>query len=149
YPRSATVRAETDCVVLEMLRNVLDVLQKSKTFREQLDRNYRERVLATHLRSIPIFAELDEDFIKHLQRSVEIIRFAPGQVITEEGASSDALYLVRIGFVKVSQRHGNEDLVVAYLARGGHFGEMGLLTAGTPQGGRRNATCTALDHVEV
>ena len=32
YPRSATVRAETDCTMLEMLRNVLDVLQKSKVF---------------------------------------------------------------------------------------------------------------------
>ena len=37
YPRSATVRAVTDVVVLEMLRNVLDVLQKNKTFRAQLD----------------------------------------------------------------------------------------------------------------
>ena len=150
YPRSATVRADTDCVVLEMLRNVLDVMQKSKTFRAQLDRNYRERALGTHLRSVPIFADLDQDFIAHLQQRVELIRFAPGQVITEEGAPADAFYLVRIGFVKVSQKHGSgEDLVIAYLPRGGYFGEMGLLTAGTPDGGRRNATCTALDHVEV
>ena len=28
----ATVRAKTDCVMLEMLRNVLDVMQKNKTF---------------------------------------------------------------------------------------------------------------------
>ena len=150
YPRSATVRAETDCVVLEMLRNVLDVMQKNKTFRAQLDANYRARALGTHLRSVPIFADLDEDFIAHLQQRVELIRFAPGQVITEEGAPADAFYLVRIGFVKVSQKHGSgEDLVIAYLPRGGYFGEMGLLTAGTPDGGRRNATCTALDHVEV
>jgi CRP-like cAMP-binding protein/Fe-S-cluster-containing hydrogenase component 2 len=150
YPRSATVRAKTDCVVLEMLRNVLDVLQKNKTFRAQIERNYRERALANHLRSVPFFAELDEDFIAHLQQRVELIRFAPGQVITEEGAPADAFYLVRIGFVKVSQKHGSgEDLVIAYLPRGGYFGEMGLLTAGTPDGGRRNATCTALDHVEL
>ena len=45
YPRSATVRAETDCMMLEMLRNVLDVLQKSKTFRAQLDETYRRRAL--------------------------------------------------------------------------------------------------------
>src|SRR5262249_47986673 len=32
YPRSATVKARTDCVMLEMLRNVLDVMQKNKTF---------------------------------------------------------------------------------------------------------------------
>lgn len=150
YPRSATVRAKTDVVVLEMLRNVLDVLQKNKNFRAALDRNYRQRALKTHLRSVPIFADLDEEFIAHLQERVELLRFAPGQVITEEGALADAFYLVRIGFVKVSQKHGaGEDLVIAYLPRGGYFGEMGLLTAGTADGGRRNATCTALDHVEV
>ena len=43
YPRSATVRARTDCVMLEMLRNVLDILQRNKTFRAQLERNYRAR----------------------------------------------------------------------------------------------------------
>lgn len=149
YPRSATVRAKTDCVVLEMLRNVLDVLQKNKNFRAELERNYRQRALRTHLRSVPVFAGLDEAFIQDLQNRVELVRFAPGQVITEEGAEADAFYLVRIGFVKVSQKHAGEDLVIAYLPRGGYFGEMGLLTAGTPDGGRRNATCTALDHVEV
>ena len=145
YPRSATVRAQTDCVVLEMLRNVLDVLQKNKNFRAELERNYRQRALRTHLLSVPVFTDLDDEFIAEMQERVELLRFAPGQVITEEGAAADAFYLVRIGFVKVSQKHGDgDDLVVAYLSRGGYFGEMGLLA-----GGRRNATCTALDHVEV
>ena len=31
YPRSATVRAATDCVMFEMLRNVLDIIQRNKT----------------------------------------------------------------------------------------------------------------------
>ena len=30
YPRSATVRAATDCVMFEMLRNVLDIIQRNK-----------------------------------------------------------------------------------------------------------------------
>ena len=150
YPRSATVRAKTDCVMLEVLRNVLDVLQKNKTFREQLDRNYRTRALRTHLLSVPIFASLDDDFITFLQDRVELVRFAPGQVITEEGADADAFYLVRIGFVKVSQVHRGEELVLAYLPRGGYFGEMGLLALESGQtAGKRNATCTALDHVEL
>ncbi len=33
YPRSATVRAATDCVMLEMLRNVLDIIQRNKTLK--------------------------------------------------------------------------------------------------------------------
>jgi CRP-like cAMP-binding protein/Fe-S-cluster-containing hydrogenase component 2 len=144
YPRSATVRAKTDCVMLEMLRNVLDVMQKNKTFRAQLEANYRSRALVTHLRSVPIFHSLSEEFIHDLRDRVTLLRFAPGQVICAEEDVADALYLVRIGFVKVSQMRREEELVLAYLPRGAYFGEMGLLGEG-----RRTATCSALDHVEL
>ncbi len=145
YPRSATVRAKTDCVMLEMLRNVLDVMQKNKTFRATLEKNYRARALGTHLRSVPIFSTISEDFVEMLRDRVDLVRFAPGEVICEEGAPADAFFLVRIGFVKVSQKLNGEDLVLAYLSRGGYFGEMGLLG----EGGVRTATCVALDHVEL
>jgi CRP-like cAMP-binding protein len=144
YPRSATVRAKTDCVMLEMLRNVLDILQRNKTFRAQLERNYRSRALDSHLRSVPIFASLTKDFIDHLRDRVELLRFSPGQVICRQGEMADSLYLVRIGFVKVSEERPGGELILAYLARGGYFGEIALLS-GSP----RTATCTALDHVEV
>ncbi len=144
YPRSATVRAQTDCVMLEMLRNVLDILQRNKTFRTQLERNYRQRALDSHLRGVPVFATLTPDFIDHLRDRVELVRFNPGQVICRQGEVADSFYLVRIGFVKVSEERPGGDLVLAYLARGGYFGEIALLT-GSP----RTATCTALDHVEV
>ncbi len=144
YPRSATVRARTDCVMLEMLRNVLDVMQKNKTFRATLEKNYRARALGTHLRSVPIFSSISEDFVELLRDRVDLVRFAPGEVICEEGAPADAFYLVRIGFVKVSQKLNGEDLVLAYLSRGGYLGEMGLLGEGV-----RTATCVALDHVEL
>ena len=69
YPRSATVRAKTDCVMLEMLRNVLDILQRNKTFRAQLERNYRMRALDSHLRSVPIFALPDQGLHRPPARS--------------------------------------------------------------------------------
>src|SRR5206468_1223985 len=103
YPRSATVVAKTDCVMLEMLRNVLDVLQKNKTFRAQLGRKYRERALDTHLRSVPVFAGLTTEFIDHLREKVDLIRFSPGEVICRQGDVADSFYLVRLGFVKVSE----------------------------------------------
>jgi CRP-like cAMP-binding protein len=130
--------------MLEMLRNVLDVLQKNKTFRAQLDRNYRERALETHLRSVPIFASLTDDFIKRLRHRVELLRFAPGEVIFKQGDPADAFYLVRIGFVKVTEQYPGGELVLAYLPKGSYFGEIGLLGNGL-----RTATCAALDHAEL
>ena len=144
HPRSATVRARTDVVVLEMLRNVLDILQKNKTFRAELDRKYRQRALETHLKSVPVFASMPADFIGYLRDRVELQRYSPGEVIVRQGDVADAFYLVRLGFVKVTQHHRGGDLVLSYLGRGGYFGEMGLLG-----GGVRTATCIALDHVDV
>ena len=144
YPRSATIRAETDCSALEMLRNVLDIMQRNKTFRAQLDRSYRQRALDSHLRAVPVFAGLTDEFINHLRDKVELLRFNPGQVICRQGDAADSFYLVRVGFVKVSQSHPGGEVVLAYLSRGDYFGETGLL-----MGDVRTATCTALDHVEV
>ena len=144
YPRSATVRAETDVVAYEMLRNVLDIMMKNKSFRAAIDQNYRQRALENHLRGVPMFADLAPDFIEHLKESVELQRFAPGQVISSQGDPADSFYLVRIGFVKISEKYPGGELVLAYLSRGDYFGEIGLLG-----GGVRTATCTALDHVEL
>jgi len=144
YPRSATARASSRVVVLEMLRNVLDVLQKNKSFRAKLDKEYRQRALETHLRSVPIFSTLTKDFIDFLRERVELIRYSPGEVIFNQGDLADAFYLVRIGFVKVTEKYPGGELVLAYLSKGSYFGEIGLMG-----GGKRTATCAALDHVEV
>jgi len=144
YPRSATVVAESDVVAYEMLRNVLDIMLKNRTFRSQLDETYRRRALENHLRGVPMFADLSTQFIAHLKESVELQRFAPGQAIVQQGEAADSFYLVRIGFVKVSENYPGGEMVLAYLSRGDYFGEIGLLG-----GGIRTATCTALDHVEL
>jgi Fe-S-cluster-containing hydrogenase component 2 len=138
------VRAKTKVVVLEMLRTVLDILQKNKTFRAELERKYRQRALETHIRSVPEFSSMPAEFIDYLRDRVELIRYSPGEAIVRQGDAADAFYLVRMGFVKVSERHPGGDVVLTYLGRGSYFGEMGLLG-----GGIRTATCTALDHVDV
>ena len=46
--------------------------------------------------------------------------------------------------MKVAEDHPQGELVLNYLGRGGYFGEIGLLGEG-----RRTATCTAMDHVEL
>ncbi|HEX4274514.1 MAG TPA: cyclic nucleotide-binding domain-containing protein [Bryobacteraceae bacterium] len=145
YPRSATVRASTDCVMLEMLRNVLDVIQRNKTMRAELELNYRRRALDDHLRTVPLFAGLSREFVESLATKVELVRLSKGDVICRQGEIADAFYLVRIGFVKVTEERTGGDLVLAYLGKGGYFGEIGLLTTR----GLRTATVTALDHVEL
>ncbi len=128
YPRSATVRARTDVVVLEMLPNILNnVLYTSAAFKDKLNKNYRERSLDAHFRSVPIFTSLSEEFMDTLRERAELVDVTPGQVICRQGDVADAFYLIRLGFVKVSQDFAGGELVLAYLSRGSYFGEIGLL----------------------
>lgn len=144
YPRSATVRAKTDCVMLEMLRNVLDVIQRNKTMRAELEAKYRKRALEDHLRTVPLFSSLSPEFIEHLSRKVELVRYSRDEVLCREGEPAEHFFLVRIGFVKMVEEHPGGDLVQAYQGKGGYFGEIGLM-----QRGRYAFTVTALDNVEV
>lgn len=160
YPRSATVRAAEDCTVLEFLRNVLYILQRSKKSRAMLEQKYRERAITSHLQSVPLFAQLlqeagqFEQFVNFMRDRVELIRLNPGDVIFRQGDPADSFYLVRIGFVKVSQDRPGGEHVLSYVGPGKYFGEIGLLShfaaikALAPPG-VRTATCSALDHVDL
>lgn len=144
YPRSATVRVTHDCYMVEMLRNILELLQKNKAFSEQMNAVYRRRVLHGHLRALPIFAGVSEEFLCRLADRVELIEKQPGEVIFEQGAPSDSMFVIRIGMVKVTERGPGGDRVLAYRARGEYVGEIGLM-----RNEPRMATCTALDHPVV
>src|SRR5438552_9667308 len=81
-PRSATVQTRELCVMIEMLRVILDMLVgnrqpsdatkatskvkmptfKGTSFKAELDKRYRERWLDTHLRSVPLLATLNDEF---------------------------------------------------------------------------------------
>jgi len=141
-PRSATVVTKTPCVMLEMLRNMYGVLLKEgATFKEQMDAKYRERMLASHLRNAPPFAEMKPDDIELMRLRAELVTYHPGDVIVREGEEADAMYIVRLGQVKVTQHAPGGERTLRYLGKGECFGETALLRKA-----RRNATITAIDH---
>ena len=163
-PRSATVQAREPCVMIEMLRVILDMLVgnrqvseltkatsrvkvptfKGTSFKAEMDKRYRARSLNNHLRSVPLFASVSEEFIEHLRQTVELVSYNQSQVICKEGEDADAFYLIRSGVVRVSQDLPGGEIVRRYLSRGDCFGEIGLLKSV-----KRSATCVALDAVDV
>jgi CRP-like cAMP-binding protein/Fe-S-cluster-containing dehydrogenase component len=160
YPRSATVRAKTDVVVLEVLRNVLYILQRNKKSKALLDAAYRDRAIDSHLRSVPIFAHLQadaerfEEFVRFFRDKVDLVRLNPGEVVFRQADAADNFYMVRTGFIKVSRRQPGGEHVLSYIGPGGYFGEIGLMSdlpelAGQAPPGVRTATCSALDHVDL
>ena len=163
-PRSATVVTREPCVMVEMLRVILDMLVgnrqvsdaskatskvkaptfKGTSFKVEMEEKYRERSLETHLRSVPLFATVGEEFITYLKEKVELVSYNQNQVICKEGEEADAFYLIRSGMVRVSQSLPGGEMVRSYLSRGDYFGEIGLLRSI-----KRVATCAALDAVDV
>jgi CRP-like cAMP-binding protein/Fe-S-cluster-containing dehydrogenase component len=163
YPRSATVVAIEETELLEIHKNVLHMLQRTEASRRILDEAYRSRSLARELRQLSMFEGLSEDdrarCAEMLRDRAEIVRVDRGQPIFRQGDVANDFFKVRLGFVKVSQRLGNQDRVIDYLGPGRSFGEIGLVTALIDLGdaladsggtrARRTATCTALDDVEL
>jgi CRP-like cAMP-binding protein/Pyruvate/2-oxoacid:ferredoxin oxidoreductase delta subunit len=162
YPRSATVVAEEDGTqVLEMLRNMLYIMQRNPSFRRRLEKDYSERAIDNHLRSVELFASLWDKpaefdaFANWFRSRVRLRRCEPGEVIFQQGAPPfDGFYLVRTGFVKVTQSQPGGERVLNYIGPGKYIGEIALLS-GLPElrdlapAGVRTATCTALDHVDL
>ena len=162
YPRSATIVAVEDGEVLEIRRNVLTFLLRNPVSREILNRVYRDRALKTHLQNMNIFSHLDEPerdaCVAFLRDKVELLRVEPGQVVFRQGELADHFYMVRLGFVKVTQDFDGGQRVLNYLGPGKYFGEIGLVSDLSdlfgdvlpPEFvGLRQATCGALDDVEL
>lgn len=100
-PRSATVRAERDVYLLEMLGNVLDMIRKDDGYRELADRVYRERALNLQLRTLPIIGQLPPELFRRIQERAELVTYEPGGVVWDEHDAADSLCLVRGGLVQV------------------------------------------------
>jgi Fe-S-cluster-containing hydrogenase component 2/CRP-like cAMP-binding protein len=167
YPRTATVVAVEESEVIEIGSNVLYMLQRNASSRNVLNEAYRRHALNSDLDRLPSLKCLTSEELKSLAKSVELMSVEPGQPIFRQGEVGDDMFLVRLGYVKVSRKQGYGDQVINYVGPGnldgqiGVFGEVAALSTiysdeladelqslkYTP--GERTSSCTALDHVEL
>lgn len=102
-PRSATVVADRDCYVLEVLRNILDQLKRDVKFKKRLDDDYRRRTLDLQVRNIPLFQDLGDELLAKIRDKAELKTYVAGQVLCDEHDRSDEMFLVRSGLIKVAK----------------------------------------------
>ena len=95
------------------------------------------------LRNIPLFAGLPTPRLKLIAYTAEVVRFAPGEVIVQQGDPADAVYIVTEGEAEVWIRdaEGNE-IHLATMGRNSLFGETAVICKG-----RRTSTVKARDRV--
>jgi NADH:ubiquinone oxidoreductase subunit F (NADH-binding)/Fe-S-cluster-containing hydrogenase component 2/CRP-like cAMP-binding protein/NADH:ubiquinone oxidoreductase subunit E len=163
-PRSSTLTAESEgAEVLEIRPNVLRMMMRNGPLRERIRDEFRRNALQSHLRGLPLFSRLDEALVsqclRRLEKGLDFLRVAPGQIIRQEGDDADALYLVRLGFVKESRLAGAEEFILNYIGPAGLFSPIALITGISeraaeklPSGllpGKYPANYTALTEVEL
>ncbi|HEY2785348.1 MAG TPA: cyclic nucleotide-binding domain-containing protein [Fimbriiglobus sp.] len=177
-PRTATIRARTSGVVYEVTRNLLDMAQRSPAARDVLGKIYVLNAVRTLLRTSQLFHDIPDsrrtevvDFLagqmtvtdpdtgkQELADRAELRRVEAGQAIVTQGNPVFAFYLIRLGTVKVTRTDGGVEHVIRRQTENDYFGHVGLLVDHPKvaplldkeqRGGRRTATVTALDPVEV
>lgn len=103
-----------------------------------------EESLAYFMGTIPIFADL-ERHLAFLEALVHVRRYAPQEIVFEEGDPGSGMYIVRSGRVRIFNRlaDGREE-ELALLGPGDFFGET-TLAAPAP----RTASARAVDTTEL
>ncbi|HVG32411.1 MAG TPA: DUF1003 domain-containing protein [Pyrinomonadaceae bacterium] len=93
------------------------------------------------LRSVPLFASLDNDAARELRSLLTVREVADGASLFEAGDTGDAMYLIETGRIRIHLVDtSGHDVTLAELAGGDFFGEMALL-----DGKSRSASATVLE----
>jgi CPA1 family monovalent cation:H+ antiporter len=79
------------------------------------------------LRRVPLFQELDEEAFGQLCEKLRPHTLGRDEVIIEQGALGDSLFLIARGVVRVSRREEGETHDLGTLMAGDFFGEMALM----------------------
>ena len=144
-PRSATVEAAADVVILRLDRVAVDELIASDpSFREPLMEFYKERVAELILAKNPILGALPPESRRGLIKNASVQKFRDGSVIVSEGDDACDLFFIISGEVEVYRQESGLYVFINKLHEGQFFGEMAALQH-TP----RQASVRAMGDVEV
>lgn len=144
-PRSASVEAASDVVLLRVDRDALDgLLLGDASFREPLVEFYKERVAELLLAKNPLAGQLAPEARRKLLVRSEVRRYRDEQIIVSEGEESGQVFFIMAGEVEVFHMEDGFPVFLDKLRDGHLFGEMAAL-----RGGKRSASVRAIGDVEL
>ncbi|MGB7324880.1 MAG: cyclic nucleotide-binding domain-containing protein, partial [Rubripirellula sp.] len=142
-PRTATVIAKTEATLLEIRWQGLRILRRDKKFADTLESHYRKHWLPVHLREIPLLRHVPDANLAKIAESTQVqsygrmewnsdykkTRTLPVEeqiesepLVAPEGRMPTELLIVRSGFGRLSQKHGDGHRTTAYIGKGHVFG---------------------------
>ncbi len=127
--RHATVKAMTDCELLEISRNGLhEMIKVHPRLNEVLQNLFKERVLDNFLALSPLFSSLNVEERGEVMKRFHLRKVPEETILFKGGDPPTSLFMVRNGGVEIftQNRHGKK-VILALLQSGNIFGEIGLL----------------------
>ncbi len=144
-PRTTSLFAESEEAELLEIRwqGLRDLMKYDEALRKHIDEIYRERALSSALHEIPMFRHLSDEALQQVMARTEfgtygdydwsgdykrLVQSAAGgqrrkePVIAAEGDYPNGVILIKAGFARVSQKFGNGDRTLNYLAAGQVYG---------------------------
>ena len=127
--RHATVKAMTDCELLEISRNELqEMIRVHPRLNEVLQNLFKERVLDNFLALSPLFSALTFEERKEVMKRFHLRKVPEETMLFKGGDPSTSLFMVRNGGVEIfTQNRRGRKVTLALLESGSIFGEIGLL----------------------
>jgi CRP-like cAMP-binding protein/Fe-S-cluster-containing hydrogenase component 2/thioredoxin reductase len=132
--RGATIRAGTDCILVEISRTAaLKLMSAVPSAAREVTRVTTERSLLQIFKSGLTAADI-RDVVAAAR--VETVR--AGQPLIREGETGDDIFIIRSGSMVVEKMIGGKSVFLSYVPAGSYVGEMAVI-----DGGPRTATVRA------
>ena len=127
--RHATVKAMTDCELLEISRNGLhEMIKIHPRLNEVLQNFFKERVLDNFLALSPLFSSLTFEERREVMKRFHLRKVPEETILFKRGDPPTSLFMVRNGGVEIFTQNGHgKKVILALLQSGNIFGEIGLL----------------------
>jgi len=127
-PRSATVRADSDCDLLEFDRqSLMEASATIESLTGALGNFAKERLLNNVLATAGVFKPLDRKQRLDLMKRFVAVHAQPGQAFIQEATPGTGLFVMLRGEVSVTKDDGGKGMELATLGPGEAFGEISLL----------------------
>jgi subfamily B ATP-binding cassette protein HlyB/CyaB len=128
-PRSATVRAAEDLVVLRLGReDFFNFLSERPHVRSALERYLREVAIRDFLKRFTALGSVPGPILREILEQVEELTVAAGTVVVRAGEAPDRFYIVRDGALQAVKNVNGAERVLSAIGPGEFFGELALLS---------------------
>jgi len=148
-PRSASVSALTDAMVLEVpeqvMQRMMEILPPLHQFFEQMN---NARAVETLLGRTELFQGISSPDMRWLAEKIAVKTYDRAEVVLQENDQAkparEAVHIVMEGFVKVTRQRGKSEQIIAYRQFGDYFvGGLDML------GDRKAVKVTAINRVRI